>query len=252
MENKLRVIKPNELQVALQSQLVKDSSAHYVATKVKEAIQYAAQFAGQMKAINPDDLTIMTKFVTDEIMVTCKILRVDELKIAFKNGLLGAYGEFYGLNAQTLVKFILAHLKEEKRANEISRLQALQNVNKPEPDKDEKEKIAQQAFDWAFHHFKNTGEVVDYGNGIYYWLERSRKINLTDEQKQVILDQVSTSEYARLKKERKRATEKIDKLAVSKIDNAISEVLEIGESLKVAARNKVLGDYFKSLINKAQ
>ncbi len=253
--------KPTELEVALNSQTVKDSTPVYVALKVKDAINYAAQFTGQMKSMNADDLTIMTKFVADYILSSCPTLRVDEMKIAIRDGINAQYGEFRGLNAMTVINFISAHLKQEKRANEISRVNAMKAVNKPDPTPEELKTSRMNAVISDYNHFIRTckvskagelieaGEVLDIGNATYTILWNAGLIRFEAEQWEAYKQRAGQIEFARITAERKKASERIDKIGVQKADFMLSELTENGDVIERIARKLAVKDYFISLRN---
>jgi hypothetical protein len=82
---------------------------------IKAIITTAYTIAGQQV---PDGATLA--LYTDELFTkiidTFKGITLDEVRAALRNGVYGEYGEYFGLNPRTFVKFIEAYLKSDERS----------------------------------------------------------------------------------------------------------------------------------------
>lgn len=85
------------------------------------------------------DAIALDSYISDDIYIND--LTMQEIDEAFKMGLIGKYGEFYGINAVTLFQFLLGYFKSEKKQKAIKLVQEAQKRAKREQyEKDQREK----------------------------------------------------------------------------------------------------------------
>lgn len=239
----------NELAMALSSPKVLDSAPVEVATVVMQAIQYGCLFSGQMKPINETDLTITTKFSTDYIVSSCPTIRLSEIQIAIRDGLLGDFGDYYGINAATIIKFIKAHVKREKRVLLLSEMNIKEKLQPEELTPEQLESIAQKAYLDCLENFKTTGVIEDAGNAIYDWLVRTKKMSPTVKEKNEALNEVKKVEIERLLKEQASEAKKGNRQDVKRIKDQVERITQNNASVISLAKKKLLSDHFKNLLS---
>lgn len=179
-----------------------------------------------------------------------------EVAEAFSLGVRSKLGNWYGLGVITYCLWMDKFNELEDRKNALmlkSKQDALKELpaKKDLSDKD-KEGIATRAYMQCFDIYSSTGRIQDYGNGVFKWLERTGKINLTHEEKLAIYKEAEQRENDRLNSQRKTAQDNIDKMAVQRIDAEINRIVEgEPEFVKVTARHIALARHFDKLIDES-
>lgn len=209
-------------------------------------INYAIQYTGTTKNVDVKEFEVVE--LTKEILNNFRNLRVDEISIAFKNGLNNEYGEFFGLNVKTYVQWIKVYYNSEKRHATIFNKHHIQLPMKTEPTNEELEKIFIDALEFSKNHFQKTGEILDKGNAIFRGLWKRKLLNLNQEQVQQYRDDAYWLLNSELNDSFEKAKHEHDRGQVTQIKKQIDE-LESGmsDSVKMIAGNLALKDYFKTL-----
>lgn len=106
-----------ELEIAIsqarKSQLVKHVSKDEVMKMITAGISHSAMVRGQDISLNGK--AFIASEVYAEVFGRGTDLRVDEIPIVFRNGVYGRYGEYYGVNALTIVGWFDAYLSSDER-----------------------------------------------------------------------------------------------------------------------------------------
>lgn len=126
-----------------------------------------------------------------EVSTDFKFLRIDEMRLAFHNGIRKQYGEFFGLNIATFHIWVKGYLAEEKRKYELAKLKE-ENDAPPKPimSESEAEYLWRQTIKKQFAHFKETGHlVIEFPSHVFERFEKLGLIKLTDEEKKPIYEQ---------------------------------------------------------------
>jgi len=126
-----------------------------------------------------------------EILTDFKFLRVEEMKLAFKNGLRGEYGEYFGLNIKSFNQWIKGFIAEEKRHEALQRLKE-ENAPplKPLVSPTEAEYLWKQAMIKQFEDFKATGVLkCEFPNYQFTEFEKRGLIKLNKTEKEFIWEQ---------------------------------------------------------------
>lgn len=123
-------------------------------------------FHDKGQRIDPADMDYMVENLADALLFACPFVRIEEIPIAIQKGILGDFGDYYGLNIVTFVSFVKHYYSSVKRADIAKRLV------KPEAPAEvpteaevlEKDKVLLAQ---AFETYSTTGAFQDHGNYLY-------------------------------------------------------------------------------------
>lgn len=128
------------------------------------AVQKAFKDKGQQ--ITPDQSDHIVDTLTSSVMKACPYIRIAEIPIAIENGILGEYGEYFGLNVVTFVSFVKSHFNSLSRANLVKQNRK-DPVEEKIPTDEELAKMDKDILIRAFDTYKRLGYYEDHGNYIY-------------------------------------------------------------------------------------
>lgn len=112
--------------------------------------------------------------IATEIKRNVPNIRLLEIPIAINKGILGDYGEFYGLSVVTVIKFLKAHYESEKRANLAKQVKPPE-VEKQIPTEEEQRALAKIHLVDSFNKFKLTKDLGYSGVYLYRYLNKDFK-----------------------------------------------------------------------------
>lgn len=104
--------------------------------------------------------------LTESVLKACPYIRIAEIPISIEKGILGDYGDYFGLNIVTFVSFVKKHYESAKRANNAKQIQ-VKEKEKPIPTEIEVLERDKILLTQAFEAYKKYGYYVDHGNYIY-------------------------------------------------------------------------------------
>lgn len=108
-----------ELELAItqarKSPLVKQIGKDEAMKMITAGISHSAMVRGQDISLNGK--SFIANEVYDEVFSKYSDLRIEEIPIVFKNGVYGRYGEYFGINALTIVGWFEAYLSSDERYN---------------------------------------------------------------------------------------------------------------------------------------
>lgn len=198
------------------------------------------------------DLTYLINEVTDTIIQNYPSLRLQEIPIAFSNGIRKKYGEYFGLCVVSFEQFITGYLNSPERAELVKETSKIIEV-KTEPTDEDKFKTGKALCVELFEKYKKSGQlglstiaVYEFLNGIGL-IEKSYKEGVyklaldqtvIDKQKEVAL---STDLHKRraLNAEIEMLTENISNDGITEAQH--KEVLRTGKRI-------ILKNWFDDLI----
>ena len=132
----------------------------------------------------------------DEVKKYFPFLRMDELRIAFANGVRGEYrGEkdssYIGINIASFNQWIKGYLNDQRRKDAKLAIQAAsERVYAPSMSKTEAEYEWKRTIIGQFNKFKETGVLhCDFPNHLFQRLEERGLLVLSNEQKNVIMSE---------------------------------------------------------------
>lgn len=224
---------------ALNDKRVMDSTDDEIKAALSAGIHKAIFNLGQQpKSLG--EITLMNNELVGEVKNFCKAFTLTEIVLACQNGAKEAYGQNFGINVATVMRWMMGLLNDMKRQ---SAKKLIADYSKPKEEKPkeltdaERKSLALEAFE----KFKKTGNYTDWGNVIFNYLERIEVLNFSNERKAEIKEIVKQKEIERLSAplslEEKR-----------KFDREILDILNGVEDLKSKCRKEALNIYFSELV----
>lgn len=194
-----------------------------------------------------EHLEMLSNSLKNDLKDYHRFMTIEEIRESFRRGARKVYGDFHGINISTFTDWINKFRFDKERADSISKRE---RIMKPKEGltHPEREQIFNEALKDCMEYFKQKGEVIDTGGAIFDGLWKRKKITLTPEQALSYKEQASKNEFMRLDNERKKASQKLDRMAINKIDIQLSELIEDGNiAIKIEAKRLALTDYFNSI-----
>lgn len=205
-------------------------------------ISYSEQ--GQFN-IESQILTHQTKALYDELRSHSKFreLTLTEVKNAFRVGIRGESGPFFGMCAKTYHQFLKHYYEKPERTNAMNEyLKLISITNKEELSPEEKSKRNKESCLWFFNEYK-TNKTLPAGHySLYNTLWDLGLLRLPLEQKTAIKTKI-TKEYTKaMESAKKRGRVSIKQL------KDILENLESNPTLKGMLRKEAIIQYFDELL----
>lgn len=134
---------------------------------IYQALKVAEIDSGMTK-IDNKDLVQLSFSIHELIEDKYKNLTISELKIAFKNGVIGTYGQWFGMCLKTVNEWIKGYLNNEGRINAIKEWNAkiLKEETSDKPIH-EINMFNKESSIRAFEHFKLTGSMPNASFAYY-------------------------------------------------------------------------------------
>lgn len=130
-----------------------------------------------------------------------QFIRVQEIRIAFKNGVRGEYGEFFGLNIKTFYQWLKGYQFDEKRKKAYKDKKAeLESELPPIMTPEESDKAFRRVIQRNFQNYKAGGPFqVDFSMYVFKKFEEAKLIQLSIEEKNAIFSDAKNQVIAALK-----------------------------------------------------
>lgn len=154
-------------------------------TVLMTAVHRAYRDKGQDVAC--EDMDYIVDNLCERVLSACPFVRIAEIPIAIEKGILGDYGDYYGLNVNTFVSFIRSHYNSLKRASLAKQTQPKEE-EKPIPTEEEQKKTQRQVIVNAFEGYRKNGSYTDYGAYIYKSLKSMNVFNFSEERQKKFLE----------------------------------------------------------------
>lgn len=249
-QNSVVPLSSNDMMIveAIKSPLVNNVSDQDLKSKLLLVVASSFLTAGFKAPESELELNIILNEIIAEQRRNKTNLRIDEIEIAFKNGVHKKYGDYFGLNAVSFCMFIREYVKEE------SRLEAIRLKNMPEPKKEPTEQeIKQLSINnaiTAFNELKSKGTVGRFGVVVYDFLEKEKILILDVPTKKDYWEsaKVELSSYleGRLIDCADRGERNQVKLQLqSLIDSEFNQTTD--QKLKTISKRLAVDDFFRSL-----
>lgn len=153
----------NELEALTSTQICQAPSLE-LETVLMTAVYKAFKDKGQ--EVLQDQADHIVENLSESVLKACPYIRIAEIPIAIEKGILGDYGDYYGLNVVTFVSFIKKHYSSEKRANNAKQLPVKEEANTI-PSEAEILERDKELLKLAFETYRKHGYYEDHGNYIY-------------------------------------------------------------------------------------
>lgn len=235
---------PNEIQLAMQSTMVRNCGEIALNNTVVKAIAKAAQYCGQV--ITKEDAAFISRNLCDVVTRHYPNVRVDEIPVAIERGVLGDFGEYFGLNVASFTKFIKAYMESQVR---IEAAKKLLDVSKDEPKIPSPEELRVMENDIivnAYSTFCESGSFYDAGNHVYNKLDERGLIPFTAEVKRGFMDKAKTT--VELRNNPSTATSLDERRKRAQFIESLAKGLKSAESAIIReAKQIALNEYFSGL-----
>lgn len=173
-----------------------------------------------------------------------KELTWSEVQRAFKTGIRGESGPFFGMCAKTYHQFLKHYYEKPERIEGMRQYLALmETINKPEPSESEKKQKNFEACEWAFETYKNTGVIPNGHFKFYQTLMDLGLIKWTPEEKKAISGPIKLEYQKELESKKKNGHINASQLAELMIS------LDSNATLISRVRKEALKRYFDKLKN---
>ena len=198
----------------------------------------------------PDEANIQLALpdLIDTISKYFSTLTLKEIELAFKLGLLGELGEYYGLNNKTYFGWFKNLIGSQKRI-EANRKQGayinLQNQPKALTDEEKRAIMINACFE-AFEIVRKKEYFNDLGNAVYNFIDRNWKMPFSAEQKKKYI-QVAKNKIISEKSAKYGASDGINAKKIKDEISAIREGLNENEVIS-EAKKLIVNQYFTDLI----
>lgn len=159
--------------------------------------------SGQLN-VTSEMLQFQTQSLLDELSGKFKDLTIDEVKEAFKKGIRGETGPYFGLCAKTYHQFI-KHYFESKERSEAMRVYLdlnRQEIVKDKPTPEQQNEILKKGIKLAYEVYVKSGELPFYSAPYYDYLKKNNLVNWSKEQIEEMKIEAETEYRGRLIEDR--------------------------------------------------
>ena len=199
---------PLRLQSYAVSRIGKKSIKDLHPNQIKEActqiINLAFVESGQTKQATSEMLSFQRDTLLDELKGLFKNLTLEELKEAFKMGVRGEFGEYFGLCAATYHKWIKNYFERPERAEAMRVYLDLnrQEIVKDKPTPEQQAEILKKGIKLAYEVYVKSGELPFYSAPYYDYLKKNNLVNWSKEQIEEMKVEAETEYRGRLIEDR--------------------------------------------------
>lgn len=196
-------ITKNPFILALQSKKILDyENKSDVLKEFSDIISKTFFEAGQKT--EADNLKLLCHGLYEEVKKYFPFMRMEEILIAFSNGVRKEYGEFFGINISTFNFWLKSWQTDEKRKQAQSAIRAANEVEyKPVMTRKQADIAWRETIINQFNEFKHTKLLtITMPMSLFKNFENMGLIKLSKEEKQAIYQQATEKFLKRLKIER--------------------------------------------------
>lgn len=182
---------------------IKNSSPFEVTRTCSEIIAKSFADSGQLN-VTSEMLKFQTQSLVDELSGKYKDLTLDEVREAFKKGIRGETGPYFGLCAKTYHQFI-KHYFESKERSEAMRVYLdlnRQEIVKDKPTPEQQNEILKKGIKLAYEVYVKSGELPFYSAPYYDYLKKNNLVNWSKEQIEEMKIEAETEYRGRLIEDR--------------------------------------------------
>lgn len=241
-----------ELELAItqarKSPLVTQIDKEEVMKMITAGVSHSAMVRGQDISLNGK--SFIASEVYDEIFSKYKTLSVEEIPLVFRNGVYGRYGEYFGINALTIVKWFEAYLESDERCNAVrnqmqeekKRLMISHDESEEALAKRNEDAMRRSALDFMKQSKENEGRISGLTGlkaCVFDYLVRIGKIKRADERLAVAMEEV--------KEQMRQRAVKMSR-GVNQINSVLEMAANMGDkSLVPQAKARVLDKFYKAM-----
>ena len=175
------------LAVITQAPLVRNASE----TRLKQII--AQTYFRKGTGIEPQTLDLVVKDMKQIIFDEFNYLTIEEVAFALKEGVLGKYGTYFGVNIQTMYEWLSKYSASDERIAFIQKAnmeRALKALPPPQPKSDEEVwQEIRQVIIGKFNDYKATKRFNQWGSFVYNSLIKRGILKPTAEEKWAVYNE---------------------------------------------------------------
>jgi len=159
-----------------------------VSAQIDGLVNFTFAYKGHSPA-SEREYEFITTALKEDIFIHFNTLTIEEIKLAFKLGVRGEMGEYYGLNPKTFYDWLKTYKTKYMFPALKNVLSLLPKKEVTAPSKEEVNKNNKIILCNVFQEYKNTKvySFNDFGNMIYAFCDRLGLIDISKEQKEKIL-----------------------------------------------------------------
>jgi hypothetical protein len=183
---------PTTLSTILNSPRAIESTPKQLEYVLAQAMAKAYADMGIKAAERQDEITYLVQTMPAEVTRNLPNIRLDEIPIAINRGIMQQFGEFYGLNVVTFMRFLIAHHQSEQRQQAVKAHLAAATGVAERPTMPTARQIHQNRLNrmgTAFEHYKSQGYYNDYGSLVFDHINALGKIPFGPEKESQLLEQ---------------------------------------------------------------
>jgi hypothetical protein len=197
------------------------------------------------KEISDTDKFYLVNELVDNILKNFPAIRLEEISIAFANGIRGQYGEYMGLSVITFEKFISGYMLSRERAELVKSLP--QPELSKEPDNLTKFELAKNNTIKAFQLKSDNKDYTLYALPVYDFLDKLKLIDFSTEEKLEFVNEARIALQIELNSEKEQEKDQFKRKDLNKT----IEQIVTGQSqdlVIVKAKKLALNVFFESII----
>jgi hypothetical protein len=188
------------LTIALQSPRACDAPPAQLEQALAKAMAKAFADMGLKTDDRHDEITYLVQNMPAEVLRNLPNIRLDEITVAINRGILQQFGEYYGLNVATFMRFLTAHYQSEQRLAAIKARQTIiPERENPTPEVLHQNRLNRMQI--AFNQYKTKGYYNDYGSLVFDAINAMGKIPFDTTREAQILAQAKqnlVNRYSRI------------------------------------------------------
>lgn len=171
---------------------------------------------------DPKDTTYIIKKIITNLRRHQRNIRIDEIELAFSNGIHGKYGKWFGLSVVTFCMFISEYCKD------IDRIEALERRNKVPPTKKQPSdreifRLCKKNALKAFILIQKENTTGRFGSLVFDFFYNIKLFLISQEEINEVYEAAKNQHLMELKSRKQIAS---DPLKKREIDNQISEYID--------------------------
>lgn len=234
----------NEIQVALESRMIKDVASVEL-FEILKAVIIKAYIVSRYTSPVGNELTIITDETLKKVKSSFGAIRERELPIIFTRGVAKEYGDYKGLSFPTFIDWFRAYLKEESRIKLTTPV-----TETKEPTLQERFTVASKNAMDAFLAYQSGKDISLVAPSVYRFLRGIRLFQYSDEEQEEFMGQAKLETIAHLNNKKATTADKFKRLDIGRIlENLnLEENLPLNEKVVIQAKRLGLYAYFQTLI----
>ncbi len=229
-------------EVLQNSDKIMDCTDEKILAQLSVYLKYVYNDLGQVP--NEKDVDYLKSQLLSMLKTKYRLMRLPEIGMAFRNGILKMYGEYYGINFVSLSMFVEAYRISEARCEAVKEVARITDttrlISAKEHEFDGEAHVAK-----VYEEFKSKGVCNDWGNLAYDYLAKKGTIDLTSAERIAIYEQAKSELLSELNEQLVKYPGFVEANALRK---KIEEVGGERSQLAIIRSKRIaINNYFKTL-----